>query len=144
MQEIPISNKIPELDIAIEAVKKAGNAILEIYHDDYETSTKDDDSPITDADLKSNEVIKRILSQTKHAILSEEDDDDLSRLSKETIWIIDPLDGTSDFIDKRLRSSSSSSDRIACIVCERILLMTSLLLRSASVIGESSSFVDVS
>ena len=60
MQEIPISEKIPELDIAIKAAKEAGNAILEIYHEDYKTSTKDDDSPITDADLKSNEVIKRI------------------------------------------------------------------------------------
>ena len=100
MQKIPISKKIPELDIAIKAAKEAGNAILEIYHEDYKTSTKDDDSPITDADLKSNEIIKKILSQTKHAILSEEDDDDLSRLSKETIWIVDPLDGTSDFIDK--------------------------------------------
>ena len=100
MQEIPISNKIPELDIAINAAQEAGNAILEIYHDNYKMSTKEDDSPITDADIRSNEVIKRILSQTKHTILSEEDNDDLSRLSKEIIWIVDPLDGTSDFIDK--------------------------------------------
>ena len=50
--------------------------------------------------MKSNEVIKNILSQTKHWILSEEDEDDLQRISQETIWIIDPLDGTSDFIDK--------------------------------------------
>ena len=90
MQEIPIFEKIPELDIAIDAAKEAGNAILQIYDDDYKTFTKNDDSPITDADLKSNEIIKRILSQTKHVILSEEDNDDLSRLSKETIWIVDP------------------------------------------------------
>ena len=100
MQNIPISNKIPELDIAIEAAIKAGNTILEIYQKDYKTFTKNDDSPITDADLKSNKVIKNILSQTKHCILSEEDEDDLQRMSQETIWIIDPLDGTSDFIDK--------------------------------------------
>ena len=100
MQKIPFSDKISELDIAIEAAKEAGNAILEVYHGDFKTSTKNDDSPITDADLKSNEVIKRILSQTKHKILSEEDSDDLSRLTEETIWIVDPLDGTSDFIDK--------------------------------------------
>ncbi len=100
MKDIPISNKIPELDIAIKAANEAGRAILEIYQGNYETSTKNDDSPITDADLKSNEVIKEILSQTEHQILSEEDKDDLSRLSKETIWIVDPLDGTSDFIDK--------------------------------------------
>ena len=100
MKDIPISDKMPELDIAIEAAKKAGDAILEIYQGDYGTSTKNDDSPITDADLKSNEIIKEILSQTEHGILSEEDKDDLARLSQETIWIVDPLDGTSDFIDK--------------------------------------------
>ena len=100
MESVPIENKIPELDIAIKAAMEAGNAILEIYQKDYKTSTKNDDSPITDADLKSNEVIKEILSQTKHWILSEEDKDDLQRISQETIWIVDPLDGTSDFIDK--------------------------------------------
>ncbi|QLH02106.1 3'(2'),5'-bisphosphate nucleotidase CysQ [Nitrosopumilus cobalaminigenes] len=100
MKDIPISGKIPELEIAIKAAKEAGDAILEIYHGDYETSTKNDDSPITDADLKSNEVIKKILSQTAHQILSEEDKDDLNRLTQEMIWIVDPLDGTSDFIDK--------------------------------------------
>jgi len=100
LKDIPISNKIFELDIAIKAVKEAGNVILEIYQGDFETSKKNDNSPITDADLKSNEIIKKVLSQTKHAILSEEDRDDQSRLSKDTVWIIDPLDGTSDFIDK--------------------------------------------
>jgi len=100
LKDIPISDKIPELDLAINAAIEAGNAILEIYQSDYETSTKNDDSPITDADLKSNEVIKKILSQAEHDILSEEDKDDLGRLSQEMVWIIDPLDGTSDFIDK--------------------------------------------
>ena len=100
MKDIPIVDKIPELDIAIKAANDAGNAILEIYQRDFKVSKKSDDSPITDADLKSNEVIKKILSQTQHAILSEEDNDDQSRLSKEMVWIVDPLDGTSDFIDK--------------------------------------------
>ena len=100
MQDIPISDKIPELDIAIKAAIDAGNAILVIYQKDYKTYTKNDNSPITDADLKSNEVIKEILSQTEHWILSEEDKDDLQRITQETIWIVDPLDGTSDFIDK--------------------------------------------
>ena len=101
MNNIPISDKIPELDIAIKAAQEASNAILEIYQKDYNTSTKTDDSPVTDADLKSNKIINEILSNTKYSILSEEDiDDDQSRLSKDMIWIIDPLDGTSDFIDK--------------------------------------------
>lgn len=102
MKAIPITDKIPELDVAIQAVIKAGDVILEIYHKDYKTSTKNDDSPVTDADLKSNDVIKEILSRhTEHQILSEEEEDDQpSRLSKDIIWVVDPLDGTSDFIDK--------------------------------------------
>ena len=100
MKNIPISNRFSELDVALKAARQAGDAILEIYGGSYETSTKRDDSPITEADLKSNEIIKKILSETKHHILSEEDKDDQSRLSQETIWIVDPLDGTSDFIDK--------------------------------------------
>ena len=100
MKNIPIANKIPELDVALQAVIEAGKAIVDIYGGKYETSIKHDNSPITDADLKSNDIIKRILSKTNHQILSEEDKDDQSRLSQETIWIVDPLDGTSDFIDK--------------------------------------------
>ena len=100
MKEIPIVNKISELDVAINAAKKAEKIILEIYQGDFKTSQKKDDSPVTDADLKSNEAIKEILTQTEHMILSEEDKDDLERLSKDMIWIVDPLDGTSDFIDK--------------------------------------------
>ncbi|HUU47325.1 MAG TPA: 3'(2'),5'-bisphosphate nucleotidase CysQ [Nitrosopumilaceae archaeon] len=100
MNSIPIIDKFPELDVALEAVTEAGKAILEIYGKKYETSIKSDDSPITEADLESNEVIKRILSKTDHQILSEEDKDDQSRLFQDKIWIVDPLDGTSDFIDK--------------------------------------------
>ena len=100
MNNIPIPEKIPELDIAIKAAQEAGDAILEIYQKDYNTFTKTDDSPVTDADLKSNKIINEILSNTKYSILSEEDIDDQSRLSKDMIWIVDPLDGTSDFIDK--------------------------------------------
>ena len=100
MKDIPILDKIPELEIAIKAVEAAGEAILEIYQGDFESFKKSDDSPITEADVKSNDIIKEILSQTNHLVLSEEDKDDLSRLSEEIIWIVDPLDGTSDFIDK--------------------------------------------
>ena len=100
MNNIPISNKIPELDLAIKAAEEAGNTILKIYEKGFETFTKTDNSPVTDADLQSNKIIKEILSVTKHSILSEEDVDDKNRLSNDMIWIIDPLDGTSDFIDK--------------------------------------------
>ena len=51
MKEIPITDKIPELEIAIKAVEMAGKAILEIYQEDFQVFTKSDDSPITEADI---------------------------------------------------------------------------------------------
>ena len=98
MSNIPISNKIPELDLAIKAAQEAGNKILKIYEKGFKTFTKSDNSPVTNADLQSNKIIKEILSVTKHSILSEEDVDDKNRLSNDMIWIIDPLDGTYNFV----------------------------------------------
>jgi len=49
---------------------------------------------------KSNKIIIQKLSQTNHQILSEETEDDLKRLEEDTVWIIDPLDGTKAFINK--------------------------------------------
>ena len=85
MNNIPISNKIPELDLAIKAAQEAGNTILKIYEKGFKTFTKTDNSPVTDADLQSNKIIKEILSVTKHSILSEEDVDDKNRLSNDMV-----------------------------------------------------------
>ena len=97
---IPILDKIPELDYAIKATILANNAIMKTYHKAYKVSKKADNSPVTDADIESNDIIKDVLGHTRHTILSEEDIDDNKRLSKNTVWIVDPLDGTSDFIDR--------------------------------------------
>ena len=86
--------------MAISASVEAGDSILEIYGRRFKMGKKSDDSPVTEADLKSNEIIKKSLSITPHMILSEEDKDDERRLQEEAVWIVDPLDGTSDFIDK--------------------------------------------
>ena len=66
MNNIPISNKIPELDIAVKAAQEASNIILEIYEKDYNTFTKKDDSPVTDADLQSNKIINKILIRSQN------------------------------------------------------------------------------
>ena len=100
MINIPISNKIPELEIALNAVIAASDIVLEIYHNKFEYTSKNDGSPLTAADLNSNKILKEFLSKTGHQILSEEDVDKTDRLNKDTIWIIDPLDGTADFVDK--------------------------------------------
>ncbi|WP_078430420.1 3'(2'),5'-bisphosphate nucleotidase CysQ [Alkalihalobacterium alkalinitrilicum] len=84
---------------------KAGNRILEIYQTvDFEVQTKQDDSPLTIADKKSNEVITKELTTLypEIPILSEEGIH-LSyeeRKMWEYLWLVDPLDGTKEFIKK--------------------------------------------
>lgn len=96
----PIEGKLSEFDIALDAAIKGGEAIMEIYKTDFDSATKENDEPITEADLASNKIIKEILKKSGHYILSEEDKDDPSRLTQKTLWVVDPLDGTSDFIDR--------------------------------------------
>ncbi|MFN8288545.1 MAG: 3'(2'),5'-bisphosphate nucleotidase CysQ [Chitinophagales bacterium] len=95
-------------DIDIEAVvaiaKKAGDAIMEVYSRDFAVEVKDDKSPLTEADRKSNEVILQGLHQLYPAIpyISEE----VKALPYEErktwkrFWLIDPLDGTKEFIKR--------------------------------------------
>ena len=100
MAELPVSSKISQLETIIDAITKAGDKILEIYESDFQVEKKDDNSPITKADLESNKIIKESLLQTKIPILSEEDVDDKSRMDSDKVWIVDPLDGTQDFVNK--------------------------------------------
>ncbi len=89
-----------ELDIAVELTKKAGQRIIEIYDaGDVIAWQKSDRTFLTQADVDSNDIIVDELKKIfpSHAILSEEEEDNRSRLSNEHLWIFDPLDGTSDF-----------------------------------------------
>ncbi|HXV66202.1 MAG TPA: 3'(2'),5'-bisphosphate nucleotidase CysQ [Nitrosopumilaceae archaeon] len=95
-----MKSSLPEFEIALKAAVKAGNEIIKVYSSDFASTTKKDNSPITIADLKSNKIIKEILSETGITILSEEDLDDKKRLDEKKVWIIDPLDGTTDFIKR--------------------------------------------
>ena len=96
----PFPSKIPNLDSVMGAIIQAGERIREIYDTDFEVNKKDDDSPITKADLESNKILRSILEKTGIPILSEEDVDDKSRLASKKVWIVDPLDGTQDFVNR--------------------------------------------
>ena len=98
--KIPFSNPLPETNLAINSVINAGKTVMKIYNQPFETKIKSDNSPITEADIASNKIIQKIISASDYPILSEETKDNKKRLEKETVWIIDPLDGTSDFINK--------------------------------------------
>ena len=99
-EKIPYESKIPNLENLMDAVVLAGEKIREIYETDFEVKKKEDDSPITKADLESNKIHRATLEKTGIPILSEESDDDKSRLDSEKVWIVDPLDGTQDFVNK--------------------------------------------
>ncbi len=85
---------------AIEASLIAGKEILEIYESTFEVEYKDDRSPLTIADKKSHNVIVKALHETGIPILSEEGKDISfdERSAWSTLWIVDPLDGTKEFI----------------------------------------------
>ena len=89
-----------ELEIAIQAAKAAAINILEIYNQGVEVKTKENNTPVTRADMEANAQICHALQTANpdYGILSEEFADDLSRLEKQHCWIVDPLDGTKEFI----------------------------------------------
>lgn len=91
-----------ELDLAKDLAIKAGEEIIKVYEDTIEVEYKDDKSPLTLADKKSNDsIVPEIEKQyPTHSILCEEIKDDKSRLNNEWCWIIDPLDGTKEFIKR--------------------------------------------
>ena len=87
----------------IEAAEAAGAAIMEVYgSDDFGTVTKDDDSPLTKADLASNKVIlERLQALTPDIPVLSEESKHLpypERKDWERFWLVDPLDGTKEFI----------------------------------------------
>ena len=96
----PFPSNIPNLDDVMDAIIQAGEKVREIYDTDFEVDKKDDNSPITKADLESNKILKSVLEKTRIPILSEEDVEDKSRLASKKVWIVDPLDGTQDFVNR--------------------------------------------
>lgn len=91
-----------EYQIAIQAAQKAGGIIQKYYHADYTIEKKSPDQPVTIADREANEAIKQTLLTAFPADgwLSEETSDTKERLQKNRVWIVDPLDGTKEFINK--------------------------------------------
>ena len=91
------------LETAIKASLAAGKRIMEIYeNEDFEVDFKGDNSPLTKADLASHEIIMDFLKATDIPVLSEEGKD-LSydeRKDWKQLWIVDPIDGTKEFIKR--------------------------------------------
>ena len=81
---------------AEEAARMAGEALLVRFRDHIHVENKQDGSPVTQADIESNEIISQYLARTKIPVVSEEAF--VSVHPKKKYWLIDPLDGTKEFI----------------------------------------------
>ena len=95
-------NLLPEL---IEISRQAGDAITHVYQRDFQAQDKSDGSPVTEADLAANDLIVAALGKLTPEvdIISEEGNQDASAPAKDGVdrfWLVDPLDGTRDFIKK--------------------------------------------
>ena len=93
------------LQCAIKAALLAGQDILDVYNDpnaDFNIERKADNSPLTIADRLSHKRIASLLKETPYPILSEEGklDDYQTRKEWNILWIVDPLDGTKEFIKR--------------------------------------------
>ncbi|WP_265764863.1 3'(2'),5'-bisphosphate nucleotidase CysQ [Fodinibius salsisoli] len=88
----------------VKVAKRAGEAMLEFYNDDVEVMQKDDDSPLTKADLAAHHIIVEALAEIDPdtPVISEESGipEYEDRKNWESFWIVDPLDGTKEFIKK--------------------------------------------
>lgn len=101
MTDLSAGQYLPEIK---EIAVRAGKAILEIYGQDFEVMTKDDASPLTQADLASHRIIRDELARLTPEIplLSEESAEipfDI-RAGWNEYWLIDPLDGTKEFVNR--------------------------------------------
>jgi myo-inositol-1(or 4)-monophosphatase len=91
------------LRYGIESVFRAGQAILSIYHTDFEVRMKEADDPVTEADMQAHREVSLILKKYfPDDILLSEEDIPLTekRIHNSRVWILDPLDGTRDFVSK--------------------------------------------
>ncbi|MGL5890107.1 MAG: 3'(2'),5'-bisphosphate nucleotidase CysQ [Bacteroidia bacterium] len=92
------------LSPAFTAAFEAGKAIMRIYASAFDVDYKADNSPLTQADREADDIIGKYLAQTLIPILTEEDDAnhpyDEHRAKWTQCWIVDPLDGTKDFVKR--------------------------------------------
>ncbi len=97
-------NPCAQLDAVCDIARAAGRRILEIYEREFKVEHKDDRSPLTEADRAAHELITARLHQLMPAlpVLSEESAqvDYEERTGWNRYWLVDPLDGTKEFINK--------------------------------------------
>ena len=87
------------LDEVIDIAREAAEAVLQVYATDFEARTKEDGSPVTEADERAQELIVSQLS-SELPIIAEEDASAGSDAPAGSFWLVDPLDGTKEFLSR--------------------------------------------
>lgn len=104
MSSKDLLNRNSRLIEAVIAAKKAGDAVLEVYGSAFSVEQKEDRSPLTLADRRSHEIIHQLLASENSPLplLSEEGRDIPyeERKAWEYYWLVDPLDGTKEFVKR--------------------------------------------
>lgn len=100
------ARRIDDLCLALEAVVHAGERVALDFGAHGEVRLKSPEQPVTEADLAVDRALRERLigERPDYGWLSEETRDDLTRLERERVWIVDPIDGTSSFIAGRPES----------------------------------------
>ena len=90
-----------ELAAAERAARAAGVAVLGSFRGKFDVHEKSKNNPVTSADLEANRIIRECIRTNfpMDGWLSEEDGDNLDRLSLARVWVVDPIDGTKEFIE---------------------------------------------
>lgn len=92
------------LDSVSDVARRAGDAILQIYQQDFDIDHKDDGSPLTQADMAAHSLIRdALLELTPEMPLLSEESRDIAwqeRAKWKSYWLVDPLDGTKEFVNR--------------------------------------------
>jgi myo-inositol-1(or 4)-monophosphatase len=88
-----------DLDRIRHALRRAAEALGRFSPERVGVSDKAANSPVTEADLAVNDLLRRELPRAGEGWLSEESSDDRARLERRRVWIVDPLDGTREFLE---------------------------------------------
>lgn len=99
-ESVDITDLTAELQFACKVAREAATIVNTFYVGSSEVRYKSDREPVTEADRSANQhIVSRVkAAYPNDGLLSEESKDDLGRLEKDRVWIIDPLDGTKEFI----------------------------------------------
>lgn len=144
MHQIPLDPTSPystELGVAIAAAQAASNVILDFY--DARTAgvhTKGDGSPVTDADIAADAAIRELVlgSFPDDALITEEGMDDTDRLDNRRVWIVDPIDGTAQFVARTGRFDVLIALAIDGVPAVAVTIQPTTKLMHAAIAGQGA------